>query len=951
MVAPGQQKGARMAEDYPFENLSDRAFEQLAVALSLQVLGHGVQAFGAGPDGGREATYLGPVNWSATSGMGSESWNGYVVVQAKQKAFNDADPAKNAGWLRTQIKDELDRWEDPESRRGKLPEYLVFVTNVRLSSVPGSGGLDKLDAYLSERRAKSLADKGFRGWKIWHRDQLNALLTVHDSIRHAFPAMLTVGDVLSRLSSLSSRLPRPEELREMLIDHARSALIGERWVNFSEAGGDSRDSVENVIIDLPAQMQAGDHGFALRTLLQQGEYVLRASMQDGQRPRHIVLTGAPGNGKSTLSRFLIQTFRSAFVELDPAFQTTREVIAGTHMAERRLKLDAPKNKRWPVKVNLAEFADAIGPNGDKTLIRWISEIVSNRAAFNIEPAVLNSWLRVWPWIVVLDGLDEVTSPEVRRRVLDEIEHFVEYADSLDADLLVVVTTRPTGYTERVSPRDFVQLDLGYLEPSKAVEYGSLVINRRLAGDHERLDSTLSQFRKAVRDPNAERLLKTPLQVLILTFILERLGALPADRYHLFWRYYETIYDREAAKATSLRSLFAQHRGDITELHERVGLLLQMQAETLGEAKSRMPLSILRTLATERMIEVGHDANNEAKKIAQRIVDAATHRLVLLVPSEEDTVSFEVRSLQELMAARAISSGSDEEVRSRLRLTAPSPHWRNTWVFVAGKLFTDGSDHERDLLTSIVSTLDEASDLPSWLCPVGPELAADILDDGLAATKPKWQRRFVDISLKTLQGWVPRDMRGSALGLTAAATENVNLRTHIRSALKTALAGAPKNAAVACLIIGDSNLGGAAPVAPPSRAHYRAMWNGEPPQDTVATFGLGQLLSSGLDGIELCQESRSLIQECLEELNTVQIVKTTSMGLWPRLPDASQPFPKTLAAFKDEEAATVIELLCDQMEPEQWLVPALLARIMWSSLTREPVGSRIHLSFRNPWNPQ
>lgn len=939
-----------MADDYPFENLSDRAFEQLAVALSLQVLGSGVQAFGAGPDGGREATYTGPVNWSATSDMGSESWNGYVVVQAKQKAFNDADPQRNAAWLKRQIKDELDRWEDPESKRGALPEYLVFVTNARLSSVPGKGGIDKLDAYLEDRRTKSLAERGFKGWKIWHRDQLNALLTVHESIRHAFPAMLTVGDVLNRLCSLSSRLPQPEELRETLINHARAALAGERWVNFSEAGGDSRDSVENVIIDLPAQMESGDHGFALRTLLQQGEYILRASMQDRHRPRHIVLTGAPGNGKSTLSRFLVQTYRSAFVELDPAFRTTGEIVSGTHDAERRLKLETPKNKRWPVKVNLAEFADAVGPDSDKTLIRWISEIVSKRSLFTMEPATLDRWLRVWPWLLVLDGLDEVTSPEVRRRVLDEIEHFVEYADSLDADLLIVVTTRPTGYTERVSPRDFNQLDLGYLEPSKAVEYGSVVINRRLADDHERLDNALSQFKKAVRDPNAQRLLKTPLQVLILTFILERLGSLPADRYHLFWRYYETIYDREAAKATSLRSLFAQHRGDITELHERVAILLQMQAETLGEAKSRMPLSILRTLATERMIEVGHDADNQAKRIAQRIVDAATHRLVLLVPSEDETVSFEVRSLQELMAARAISSGSDAEVRDRLKLTAPSPHWRNTWVFVAGRLFTDGSDHQRDLITSVVSTVDETSELPSWLCPVGPELAADILDDGLAANKPKWQRRFVDISLKTLHGWVPRDTRGVALGLTAAA-EDSNLRTHIRGALKAALAGAPKNVAVARIILGDSKIGGAAPPVPEFSMNYRAMWNGELPEDIAAVFGLGDLLSKGLDDIEIGPAAKILLEESLKELNGVQLVETTRTGLWPRLPDASDQFPRTLAALSDEEAGTVLELLCDDLEPDQWLAQALLARIMWSPLTRESVGPRVHLNFRNPWNTQ
>lgn len=936
-----------MADDYPLESLSDRAFEQLTVALSLEVLGPGVQAFGAGPDGGREATYTGPVNWSATTDMGSGSWNGYVVIQAKQKVFSDADPMKNATWLRGQIKDELDRWEHPDSKRGRLPEYLIFVTNVRLSSVPVSGGIDKLDAYLSERKNKSLAKKGFKGWKIWHRDQLNGLLTLNDSIRHAFPAMLTVGDVLGRLNSLTGRLPRQEELSEILVDHARSSLSGERWVNFAEAGGDSRDSVENVIIDLPAQLQAGAHGFALRTLLQQGEYVLRGSMQEQHRQRHIVLTGAPGNGKSTLSKFLVQMYRSAFVELDPALRSTREIIEDTHLAQRRLKLDVPKNKRWPVKVNLAEYADSIGPNGDKTLIRWISELITRRASFTIDPAMLNSWLRVWPWILVLDGLDEVTSPEVRRRVLDEIEHFVEVADGMDADVLVVVTTRPTGYTERVSPRDFVQLDLGYLPPSKAVEYGIVVINRRLEGDHDRLETALAQFKKAVLDPNAQRLLKTPLQVLILTFILDRLGALPADRYHLFWRYYETIYDREAAKATSLQSLFSRHRDDITELHERVGLLLQMHAETRGEAKSRMPLSVLRTLATERMIEVGHDANGEAKKIAQSIVDAATHRLVLLVPSEEDTVSFEVRSLQELMAARALSSGSDEDIKHRLLVTAPSPHWRNTWVFVAGKLFTEGSDHQRDLLTGIISAIDETSTLPNWLCPVAPELAADILDDGLAASKPRWQRRFVDIALKALQGWVPRDPRGLALGLAAAA-EAQNLRVHIRGALKNGLAGAPKNIAVACIIVGESKIGGASPVLPRSSSNYSALWAGVPPKHPGTTIALGTLLSQGVRS-ELDPKSAALVESCLAELERVSLYEIPGFGLWPKLPEASETFPATAAAFQDDEASTAIELLCDQLEPNQWLAQALLARIMWPTLTRQPVGSRIMIGFRNPWN--
>ena len=40
------------------------------------------------------------------------------LFRPSKKAFSEADLNKNAVWLRGQIKDELDRWTDPESRRG-----------------------------------------------------------------------------------------------------------------------------------------------------------------------------------------------------------------------------------------------------------------------------------------------------------------------------------------------------------------------------------------------------------------------------------------------------------------------------------------------------------------------------------------------------------------------------------------------------------------------------------------------------------------------------------------------------------------------------------------------------------------------------------------------------------------------------------------------------------------
>ena len=52
---------------------------------------------------------------------------------------------------------------------------------------------------------------------------------------------------------------------------------------------------------------------------------------------------------------------------------------------------------------------------------------------------------------------------------------------------------------------------------------------------------LAAFKVALANAATERLLKTPLQVLILTVIVASSGPLPANRYLLFWTYYETSF--------------------------------------------------------------------------------------------------------------------------------------------------------------------------------------------------------------------------------------------------------------------------------------------------------------------------------------------------------------------------------------------------------------------------
>ncbi|MEU1283559.1 hypothetical protein [Kitasatospora sp. NPDC005856] len=193
--------------DYDLTRLGSRAFEQMVVALSRRVLGPGVQAFGDGPDGGREATFEGTIRWSATSsGLAStiEDWTGFTVLQAKFQVKPKSKPQADGLWLQEEIRKEIDGWADAAARnsRTRLPDYLIFVSNVELSSSARTGGIDRLNAYVTGRLAdvaRSGVGLTVKGFVIWHADQLRSMLDADEDVRHAFPSLLSVADVLSML--------------------------------------------------------------------------------------------------------------------------------------------------------------------------------------------------------------------------------------------------------------------------------------------------------------------------------------------------------------------------------------------------------------------------------------------------------------------------------------------------------------------------------------------------------------------------------------------------------------------------------------------------------------------------------------------------------------------------------------------------------------------------------
>ena len=232
----------------------------------------------------------------------------------------------------------------------------------------------------------------------------------------------------------------------------------------------------------------------------------------------------------------------------------------------------------------------VAATAEVRLTRWIADQITKRCDHQITPALLQSWLRAWPWILILDGLDEVTQAPIRRRLIEIIDEFIADADDIDADLMVVVTTRPSGFSERFASEGFAELHLLPLEPLGATAFASLVIKDRLADDPERRDTVEQRLAIAQTDPAQQRLMETPLQVMIMSFNLERFATLPSDRYRLFTRYYEAIYDRERGKRNHLARRLSEHQADINHIHERIGLILRARAKITGPGQTTAPTS-------------------------------------------------------------------------------------------------------------------------------------------------------------------------------------------------------------------------------------------------------------------------------------------------------------------------------------------------------------------------
>lgn len=130
---------------YAYENLSSQQFEQLVILICKELLGTAVQSFSSGPDGGRDAKFVGTCEIFPSK---VERWTGITIIQAKHtngfnRHFSDRDfySKKGSSGVLNKETGKIKKLR----QASQLDNYMLF-SNRRLSA----NSENEIRAYIAE---------------------------------------------------------------------------------------------------------------------------------------------------------------------------------------------------------------------------------------------------------------------------------------------------------------------------------------------------------------------------------------------------------------------------------------------------------------------------------------------------------------------------------------------------------------------------------------------------------------------------------------------------------------------------------------------------------------------------------------------------------------------------------------------------------------------------------
>ena len=731
---------------YHLEELGPERFQMLCQAVLLTVKPY-VQCLPVGqPDGGRDAFIRG-----VNEGDVSDS----IIFQVKYVRSPLDKDARDL--IKQVVASERDKVAELISR-GATEYHLM--TNVAGTSHLDVGSIDLVNKELSEL----LGVNSF----CWWRGEIERKIDTCESLKWSYPEILKATDLIGALlrrdgDSESSR--RTDVIKRYMAHQASY----DAQLKFKQV--ELQKNIFDLFVDVPAQFekpvteQQRACQYFLGELLERdvnplipvagsqwretdvlsfGAMRLMAAPEFAKSLDRVVIEGAPGQGKSTVTQYLCQV--------------NRMVLLGRADAIKRIsKEHLPLEARIPFRVDLRDYANwlsgrnpfgvtpgsSLSSDCSPILESFLSAQVASVTGCQFTVDDLVSVSQASQILVVLDGFDEVADIAIRNKMVSEIGDSSVRMSEVALSSQIIVTSRPAAFANSpgFSRVDWQHIYILPLSREVIKEYSLKWLEGRASDDHEKKE-IINVLEEKLEHSHVRDLARNPMQLAILLSLISVQGAsLPDKRTALYDNYVEIFLNRESEKSKVVRD----YRELLVKMHRYLAWRLQSEAEHESGAGNVSEIR-LRQVLKDFLDDGGHSTD-----LVDKLFTGMVERVVALVSRVQGTFEFEVQPLREYFAARFLHDTAPYisaviphkgALPDRFDAISRNFYWLNVTRFYSG-CYSSGE------LSSLVDGLsDISSDAKLGKVAYGVRLSLTLLQDYVFSQHPKLAVRVAENMIRS-----------------------------------------------------------------------------------------------------------------------------------------------------------------------------------------------------------